>query len=186
MKAEVQQLLSQKQRGILELWFDRVVATYPPETVRLLKKERNPFANPVGSTLRKGLEGVLQAFLVDPGLESAATWLDRVVRIRAVQDFSPSAAVAFTFQLKDVIRTVCAEEIRDQRVTADHLFALDARIDRLALLGFDIYTACREKIHEIRVTEVKHRTHRLLERANMVWDRSEREADLENGNTLTP
>jgi hypothetical protein len=39
----------------------------------------------------------------------------------------------------------------------EELSALETRIDRLALLAFDCYMKCREKIYEIRLGELRRR-----------------------------
>ena len=48
-------------------------------------------------------------------------------------------------------------------------FDLESRIDQLSLMSFDIYTTYRERIHEIRLKEVKEqrdRAFQLLEKTN--------------------
>ena len=93
--------------------------------------------------------------------------LEGLVRIRAVQDFSPAEAVAFVFLLKRAAREVL-EDVSEQAqsVPARVLSDLEARIDSLALLAFETYTRCREEIFEIRVREAQRRTAALLERFN--------------------
>ena len=49
----------------------------------------------------------------------------------------------------------------------DDLVDLESRIDRVALLAFEKYTECREKLHEIRNNEIKSRALKLLERVNV-------------------
>ena len=100
--------------------------------------------------------------------------LDEIIRIRAVQDFTPSAAVSFIFGLKELIR----EELVDDTVGATYtsplqevqnhpeLFELDSRIDKIALLAFNKYMECREKVHEIRANELKKRSRGIWERKN--------------------
>jgi hypothetical protein len=43
----------------------------------------------------------------------------------------------------------------------DELLHLESRIDALSLAAFDIYMACRERIAEIRIGEVKAERERL-------------------------
>ena len=72
------------------------------------------------------------------------------VRIRAVQDLSASEAVGFVFLLKQAVRDV---------LPGKHgLSGLHDRIDRLTLEAFDRFVACREKIYELRMREVRNRT----------------------------
>ena len=49
------ELLLQRRKIVLQTWLDLLLSTYPPETVRLLKKETDQFANPVGHTFSVAL-----------------------------------------------------------------------------------------------------------------------------------
>ena len=70
-----------------------------------------------------------------------------------MQDFTPSQAVAFLFLLKNIVRQELAR-VKNISDSAPNLDALDARIDKAALMGFDFYMNCRERLHQIRVKEV--------------------------------
>jgi hypothetical protein len=97
------------------------------------------------------------------------TWLDEIIRIRALQDFAPSQALAFIFLLKNVIRQELADEIQQENLAAE-ILELESRIDGLALLGFDVYSKRREKIYEIRANEMKGRVSLLLRKAGVGGD----------------
>jgi hypothetical protein len=135
------------------MWFQDVAKTYPEETTRFLQNRADRFANPVGHAVRRGLEGVLDSLVAGAEREEIASHLDEIVRIRAVQQFSPSGALSFIFSLKDIVRRVCAAE-RSAEAEAE-LKEFDSRIDRLALLAFDNYMECRETLFEIKVKELK-------------------------------
>ena len=80
-----------------------------------------------------------------------------------------------------MIRGVTKGELRGggKRVEVE-LAELEARIDRVALLAFDKYTECREKLHEVRNNEIKGRAERLLQRLNAkspVLEREEEPSD---------
>jgi hypothetical protein len=113
---------------------------------------------------------VLDALVSGEGLESEEVrqFLDGIIRIRAVQDFSPAEAVDFVFLLKLVTREVIRAELRNERLVLE-LLGFESRIDKLGLLAFTIYVQCREKIFELRANELKNRTSRILERACQVW-----------------
>jgi hypothetical protein len=162
------EILTKKQDAILNKWFYAILDTYPAETKRFLKAEKNKFANPVGSTTYEGIKGVYGELVQGMDSDRIAPFLDKIVRIRAVQEFTPSQAVGFVFSLKAVVREELKEEIGKDFVKAEDLLDWDARIDALALLSFNIYSQCREQMHEIRISEVKNRTHRLLQRANLI------------------
>lgn len=158
-----------------------ILETYPADTSTFLKKQKDRFANPVGSTISQGIEGLFDELLKEMDSDKVSTFLDKIIRVRAVQDFSPSQAMAFIFLLKKVIREELGREIRENGL-AEELLKLESRIDILALLSFDIYMKCREKIYEIRVNEVKNTVHMLLKRANLICEIPEQEPDLRDDN----
>lgn len=156
----LEQLLSEQGSAIREAWFRKLLDAYPEQYRNHLKGKRDPFANPVGATLREGLDRLFEAiaFEADDGRCRAA--LDPIVRLKAVQDAPPSAALAFIPLLKSVLGEILGEAIRDED-TRRSLRALEARIDKATLLAFDLYSECRQKIFEIRVNEIKRNTDRL-------------------------
>jgi hypothetical protein len=93
--------------------------------------------------------------------------LDPIIRIRAVQDFSPGQALRFVFLLKDVIRKNFGMEIGEFNLHTE-LQRLESQIDDLALLAFDVYMKCRERLYEIRSREAKNHVSGLLKKAGLV------------------
>jgi hypothetical protein len=89
-----------------------------------------------------------------------------VIRVRVLQNFSPSQALAFIFLLKNVIREEAAKELKDGQFSQE-LQDVEATIDGIALLGFEVYMQRREKLYEIRVTEVKQRVSGFLRSKGM-------------------
>jgi hypothetical protein len=171
--------LSQKRSTILEKWFGLIVETYPVDSQRFLKKQKNRFANPVGYTISKEMAAIYDELRSGVDSDRVSTFLDRIIRIRAIQDFSPSQAIAFIFLLKKVIREELENESWEGGV-ADELWRLENKIDLLAMLSFDIYMKCREKIYQLRANEVKKVTYGLLRRANLIWENPALEPDLKN------
>jgi hypothetical protein len=159
-------LLTQKRSIIVGLWLQKLFASYPAETAIFLKKEKDRFDNPVGSRLAKGIEGLFEALIKEMETEQVLFFLDEVIQIRAIQNFTPSQALAFIFLLKNVIREGLAKEIREENL-AEELLDLESLIDGLALMAFDVYTKRREKLHEIRVTEIKNRVSGLLRKTGI-------------------
>jgi hypothetical protein len=174
----LEKLLEEKKPAILERWFDFILETYPTETRRFLQKKKNRFANPVAHEISRGIEGIYKQILSGVDLDEVSPFLDKIIRIRAVQDFTPSQALAFMFGLKRVIREELAENIGESRISQD-LWKLEEKIDAMGLLSLDIYMKCREKLYELRVNEVKNRVGRLIERANMICGIPEKEGDPE-------
>ncbi len=165
-------LLSGKRASIVGKWFDRILESYPEDTSRFLRKEKDPFANPVRSTILEGMEGLYDEVLKDQeSPEAINEFLDRVIRIRAVQELSASQALAFVFSLKAIIREALGKDIRENHLQ-DQLLLFETRIDDLALRAFDVYMSCREQVYELRVNEVKRmreRAFRLLEQTDRVY-----------------
>ena len=166
----LEHLLSQKKPVILEKWLQLILDTYPADSSRFLKQEKDRFTNPVGYTISQELGALYEALLQGVKPDKLTTALDNIIRIRAVQDFSPSQAVAFIFLLKGAVREELASEIRENRLFEDWL-QFENRVDELALLTFDIYMECREKVYEIKVNKVEAETEmasKLLARANLM------------------
>ena len=159
-------LLEQKKSQIVARWINLLYESYPPETAIFLKKEKDNFDNPVGYGISRGLNRVFEALVQGLDTEQVLAALDEVIRIRALQDCSPSRALAFIFLLKNVVREELAEDFEKQNLTAE-LMELDSRIDGLSLLGFDVYTQRREKLHEIKLNEVKNRVSGLLRKSGL-------------------
>lgn len=160
-------ILSEKKDVLLASWFDRILDTYPPDTAKFLKNQKDRFANPVGQTIHEGIEGIFQELLDGGEIGKISAFLDALIRVRAIQEFTASQAVAFIFFLKGVIR----DGIKDIPVTpelAEEIVSLDSQIDSLALIAFDIFMQCREKLYDIRANEVKNMTYRLLQQAKLV------------------
>lgn len=174
----LQKLLNEKKAAILERWFDVVLGTYPTDTQSFLRKKKNRFANPVAHEISSGLAGVFEQLLDKAGSAEIAPFLDKVIRIRAVQELSPSRALSFIFALKGVIREELPAMANDARLS-EELEELDGRIDELGLLSLDLYVGCREKIYELRVKEVKNRVGRLLARADLLQESVEEQQDPE-------
>ncbi len=164
---ELKDLLREKRAVILKRWFDLILETYPSETSSFLKKQKNQFSNPVGHTISEGIEGLFDGLLDESGTDGISPFLDNIIRVRAIQEFTPSEAIGFIFLLKKVIRESLQREIRDHRLY-DELEGLDSRIDDLVRISFDIYMQCRERLYELKADEVRRMTFRLLQRANLV------------------
>jgi hypothetical protein len=176
-------LLSKKKAAILQRWFDLIVNTYPADASQFLKIKKNPFTNPVGHAVLQGIEGILNGLLKETASEKVSIFLDNIIRIRAVQDFTASEAVIFIFYLKKAIREELEAEIREKRLY-EELLALESRIDALSLQSFDIFMKCREKIYDLKATELRDRTIRALKRANLVSEVNAGESDTKDVNNV--
>lgn len=174
-------LLAAKRSTIIKKWISRIIETYPNDTQRFFKREKDHFANPVGSTIAREIETLYDGLLKGDDTEQISSCLDSIIRIRAVQDFTPSQSIAFVFQLKKLIREAVGTEATANGLLAE-VQALEDKIDDTALMAFDIYSKCRQKIYDIKVNEVKRQVSRLLQRANLVSEIPNLKPDLSDDN----
>lgn len=175
----INHLLSEKRSHIVKRWRDAILKTYPKDSQSFFKRTKSQFANPVGSIISKEIEILYDKVMANDDPEKVASCLDTIIRVRAVQDFIPSQAVAFVLELKQIIR----EELGDgHSVDMD---ALDRRIDGVLLTAFDVYAKCRQQINDIRVREVKNQVGKLLERANLIVEIPETAPGIRDDNAGT-
>ncbi len=159
--------ITKKRAAIVSKWFDFAVLAYPPDTAKFLQSQQDRFTNPVGSHTLKGLEALFDLLVGDADERKAKEALDPIMRIRAVQSMAPSQAVAFVFALKPILCEMFAREVKGAPF-AEQMAGIEARIDRFGLLAFDVYTACREQVFELKANETRNRTFRAFERAGLV------------------
>ncbi len=175
---KISRLLLEKKPQIIKKWFDLILETYPADTARFLASQNDRFANPVGHTISEGLDGIFEEVVTEFDHERITRLLDNILRIRALQKFAPSEALAFVFDLKRVLK---AELALHEQMLSEEVCIVENRIDDLAKMSFDIYMKCREKLYEIKANEVRNLTSRLLQRVNEAGhDESEDERTGEN------
>ena len=66
-------------------------------------------------------------------------------------------------------REELADKLQDPALQGE-LAAFDAEIDQVALYAFDVYTKCRDRLHELRVDDVKRRVSGLMRRMGIGLD----------------
>ena len=164
-------VLKEKRKALEERWAELVFATYPQQSVPFLRRERDRFANPLGSTIRNEIAALVEGLLAGADAAALAAPLDAIIRVRAVQSFSPAEALRFVFQLKQAAAEVAGDDLA--AVPAGELLAFHARLDELALQAFGIYVGCRERVFEIRAHEATARTYSLLKHAGLLVDAGE-------------
>jgi len=181
MVASLKNILSEKKPDILRQWIDHILDTYPAETAKFLREKKNKFTNPVAHSVSEGAEGIFESLLEGIDQNKISVFLDNIIRIRAIQEFTPSQAIAFVFALKKIIRDELAKEIRESGLS-DEMTQLDQDIDSLGLLAFDIFMRCREKLYDIKANEMRHMTFRLLQKANLICEQPEEKPDVPDSN----
>jgi hypothetical protein len=154
-------VLTEKKTAIVQRWLDAALNAYSKDAAGFFKKQSDPFANPIGATLRRGTQGIFDNLLsgLDPGV--ICGYLEEIIKIRAIQEFSPSRAVSFVFQLKRAVRAELDNGGIDPQLSLQ-LVDFEKQIDQIALFAFDIYSKCRDQVYELRVNEVKRSVSGIL------------------------
>jgi len=175
----VQAIVEEIKAAILKRWREAILQSYPTDSTKFLQGEKDQFANPVGHTINHETMTLLEGILAgtEPAAEGMHLALDNLVKIRAVQDFSPAEALAFIFSLKQIFR----DELSATESGTMMIATLDERIDRLALAAFDRYMENRERIYEIKVRMIQNRTIKLLERTNFFHEDATHYGISDNG-----
>ena len=93
----MQSVSTQTRQAIAERWLADTFQTYPSQSAQFLIHEQDPFHNPVGAALREGIPMLVNELFQEMDADTVARALEGIVRIRAVQNFSPSQAVGFVF-----------------------------------------------------------------------------------------
>jgi hypothetical protein len=158
--------LAAHKTAIVKKWYRRILASYPEQTARFLDNQKDPFLNPVGQHSQQSLQCLFDLLGDESNPAAMQKALDPIIRIRAIQDFTPSKALGFIFDLKILIR----EELPELIEHTDKQLLLDHRIDEMALAAFDLYMQCREKIYELKAGEIRERTYKAFARAGLVKD----------------
>lgn len=158
----LEELLSQKRTTILKRWFELIVETYPANVSIFLAQEHDRFLNPVGYTIALEIIALYDGLLKGLEAENLMSPLDKIVKIRAVQDFTPGEVVAFIFLLKKALREELENHLWKNQFSAD-LLEFESRIDELALLAMETYIQCREQIQEIKLNELRTEKDKVLD-----------------------
>lgn len=172
-------VLEGRQDEIAGRWVELVFASYPQETSRFLEREKDPFANPVGRLVREAAGPLVAALGSDrPGPE-AMRHLDALMRLRSVQDVTAGDAVGVVGLLRRAVFDVLGDEAEE--LGAADVLELSERVERLLLLAFEVFTACREQLYEVRARELARRQASLLRRAERLVEEQRNDTEEERG-----
>lgn len=159
-------LLEKKKETVVEAWFEQVIQTYAPDTAIFYQNQKDAFANPVGSTTKQALIKLFDALLDLQNDESLADIIDPLIRVRAVQNFTPSQAVGFVYLLKPIVRKYFGKN--QKKLKLDELLELESKIDGMALIGFDVFMTCREQIYSMKSNTERNTIYKAFARAGLI------------------
>lgn len=164
---DLQKFLADHHQNLVAQWADSLFHTYPEEGAKFFSSSANQFANPAGHTFRTNLEKMFSALRSRPDVSACTKELDEIVRIRAVQGFTPSVALCFLPALKEIVYREAVKTYPDESVDV-FLRDWNIKVDQLTMLGFELYMTCREILWQQKANQLYNRTHKLLERANLL------------------
>lgn len=162
-------LFATHKESVVEAWIEAVFSTYALETTGFLRTKSDPFTNPVASMTREAAGIVYDAVAgmdVDPAVVKKA--LDRFVKLRAVQDFTPSQSLGVFLLLKPILRKIVLPTCAGSDALFDYYLEAESRLDSVLLLAFDMYVADREVIAESRIAEIRNQHAQLVRWAQKV------------------
>ncbi len=157
----LEQVLSSRKEAILGQWRRAVLETYAAETRAFLTSEEDPFCNPLGQVLNRTGEALFLIAATGMERERTEDALSDIVRIRAVQDFPPSRALSFVDAMKKAIRHELSPMVVE-KTGLGRLLDMESRLDEAMLVAIDLYVACKKRIDDIRIREMRAEKERLL------------------------
>jgi len=159
--------IAARSEELARKWADLVLGTYPEQTQVVWRKNHDQFTNPVGDAILQSTSKLIPLLLTWNDAEAVAKALDQIVKIRAVQDFTPGQALSFVFLFKKLLRQEFTAELSAQGAL-EELLRFETRVDNLAVIAFDLYVAARDQIARMRVEEVKRAHKNIVRRANLM------------------
>ncbi len=149
-------LLRAQKENVTAKWVDSVYASYPLDTTGFLRTKKDDFCNPVGEITTTMAHFLFDAAAGEHVLElKLRDALERFVKLRSVQDFTPSRGLGVVFVFKQLFREACMKDCADKGGLKEYL-ECESRIDTLFLMAFDMYVASRETLAESRIAEIRN------------------------------
>lgn len=174
----LQDIFREHRDTLIAEWTEAMLGTYPFETVGFLRSRKDQFSNPVGHITSAAAEAMYDAIAgEDVDLNVITTALEDLVKVRAIQQFSPEQALGVLCIVKPLLRKKLMPQVREHGLFDAWLDA-ESRIDSLLLMGFGFHAACREKLHMMKVDEYKNRYAQVIRRAERIVDNPAGEPEI--------
>lgn len=171
--------LKKNKDMIVEQWFSMIIGTYSEQSVKYLSKKDNTFANPIGAITAVEIEQIYE-HLIEPKIDfNISEHLEPIVRMRAVQDFSPAQAAEFILFLKKIVHKLVEEQNLQNDFSAD-MFQFESKIDDLLLNVFDLYVTAKTILIEMKAGQENRTWGKMVERLNKKYDYVDKHIDADN------
>jgi hypothetical protein len=164
--------LESNKRIVLEKWYNSVIDTYPIDSSKLFLGIKDKFSNPVGHSFEKVLPEIYDNIMNSGKPAVIKESLEEIIKLRAVQNFSPGQAVGFLFLLKNTVREMIIKE-EDLEVDLNDILTFESKIDIIVSYCFDIYMKMKEKLFEIKANETRATFGKMVDRLNRKYGGSD-------------
>lgn len=154
MKSTIYTAVNQKKPQILSKWKSAALTSFANHDGLKGRKPQGRFSDPIDYVVEKSTGDIFECLIKPENNVNLHDSLQEICRLIAIQENSPSEALNFIFELKQIIRDELQTEI-DLDHWAMEIWNLDKYIDQIGLLAFNIYSDCRAQIYELRIDEIK-------------------------------
>jgi len=159
-KVDMAEALRCHHEKIVERWVKYALSSY--QSPDFFLRQGDPFANPIGGTLRQAFGQLLPRLAEKPERQELNEILGHLIRIRAVQGLNPSQALAPVYAIKHIVREVLSADKERAALTAD-MYDFDFAVDVAMLAAVDLYMEARERLYATRLAEFKSGRHTLTD-----------------------
>jgi hypothetical protein len=166
---ELSGFIKENRDALAGRWLDAVIGSYSADTGGFIKGKDDRIANPLGHAIREMVDAVLRCLGEGCDEQALGSAMFPVIQMRAVQDFTPSEAVAFVGLFRNSVVSLAMEK----EAGPELIIELDDVVLGLMSRAFDLYSDCREKLWEIKIEEIKRNLYMFLRKSDMV--------ELQNG-----
>ena len=158
----LEEVLHNNKDQILEKWVAYTLSTY--QSSSMFREQQDQFANPIGGCVRATLKTLLPLLIKGGDSSVFSAPLSHLMHLRAVQEFSPSQAVAPLNAVKHITREILENSKQPESFMAE-LYDFEFAVDLAVLAAFDLYVECREKVYKVRIGEIKSGAHIITDSA---------------------
>ncbi len=148
------------RQKVVNRWVDYTLSSY--ESSNFFKSEKDKFSNPIGANTREALDRLFVLLSTNADLKEFIPPLEQIMKIRSVQDFTPSQAVAPLHGVKHIIRDVFEKDKETKELTTK-LYDFEFSVDLMVLAAFDLYMESRERLYQVRIEEIRSGSHVLTD-----------------------
>lgn len=176
----IEKLRSDKNNTV-EIWFEKLVASFPEASFHYFIKHENRFTNPMGYNLYSNLKILLDCFFQnDFSSEEFTTSLEDILKLRYLQNISHYERSNIFQPLKLYILN-CFEDSLDKK----DILELFEYFKNFEECSFNKYVEIQNLIFEIQKDEFKNRYGKILDRINQRYENQyEKIEKITNNNTV--